>query len=551
MDYTQLPYPKNNLDAQLRYIASEGATELPTPKSTTEAYMDFIARMLVDKFSSVITVVPQLPAVGEEDIIYVAPNTDTETDNLYAEYMWIDGKWEKVGSAMPPITIDWGQINNIPQYFPIDTSLDYDWTGKQTINGQDIITQIEVTNTTTSDTPSLTFTKVGNKYNVEIAFPKTLNGEAINITYDNTTSGLTSDNVQDVIDEIVGLIPILTDLINDNAPSLNTTYSSQKIEELISNIQVISNARDVNYDDTNTQLGATNVQDMLELLFNELKGLIDDNNISSDTTFSSDKILELIEEIKSNVTGVTGNTFEVLNSQWQLDSPSNMYKYTLEHNLGTQKFILDAYTINTKEKATIPVKIIDNNNIELFIENPGDIKINIIVLSNISPTGSNGEVFKINSQDWVQDLDNNYKYTLQHNLDSEDILVDTYFTDTKEKATTPIKILDNNNIEIITNTPNNLTVNISLVNTDNLSSLINIQEKTFNISPQNWVQDVDPYIYKYTLEHNLNAMILECTSKTGNEPFYLVKNIIDNNNIEFYTTEQAQVDVKLIYEVIK
>lgn len=551
MDYTQLPYPKNNLDAQLRYIASEGATELPTPKSTTEAYMDFIARMLVDKFSSVITVVPQLPAVGEEDIIYVAPNTDTETDNLYAEYMWIDGKWEKVGSAMPPITIDWGQINNIPQYFPIDTSLDYDWTGKQTINGQDIITQIEVTNTTTSDTPSLTFTKVGNKYNVEIAFPKTLNGEAINITYDNTTSGLTSNNAQEAIDEIVGLIPVLTDLINDNAPSLNTTYSSQKIEELISNIQVISNARDVNYDDTNTQLGATNVQDMLELLFNELKGLIDDNNISSDTTFSSDKILELIEEIKSNVTGVTGNTFEVLNNQWQLDIQSNMYKYTLEHNLGTQKFILDTYTLNTKEKATVPVKIIDNNNIELFIENAEDIKINIIVVSNISPTGSNGETFKISIQDWVQDINNMYKYTLKHNLNSQDILLDTYLTDTKEKATTPIKILDNNNIQLITNIPNNLTVNISLVNTDNLSNLINIQEKDFVINSQDWVQDVDPYIYKYILNHNLNAIILECSSKSENEPFYLVKNIIDNNNIEFYTTEQVQVDVKLIYEVIK
>ena len=352
MDYTQLPEPKNNMDAQLQYIASGGVTPLPKPLSTTEAYLDFIARMLIDKFNSVITVVPQLPVEGEENIIYVAPNTDTESDNLYAEYMWINGKWEKVGSAISPITIDWGQITNIPQYFPIDTTLDYDWTGKQTINGQDVIDEIEVTNTTTSDTPSLTFTKVGNKYNVEIAFPKTLSDEASNITYDNTTSGLTSNNVQDVIDEIVGIIPTLTDLINDNAPSLNTTYSSQKIDDLLANIKTISKAIDVEYDDDVTLYGATNVQNVLEIIKTKLDELYE--------TKTDTKIQELKTTINAN--------------SWIADN--DLYKYVLNHNLDN-KTIFNIETTVGIDPCILVTKKIDNNNLEIVTTDNIDTNITI------------------------------------------------------------------------------------------------------------------------------------------------------------------------------
>lgn len=63
--------------------------------------------------------------------------------------------------------------------------------------------------------------------------------EADNVKYDNTTSGLTADDVQDAIDEVVTMIP-----------SVPATYD----------------ADDVTYDNTTSGLTATNVQDAIDEL---------------------------------------------------------------------------------------------------------------------------------------------------------------------------------------------------------------------------------------------------------------------------------------------
>ena len=53
------------------------------------------------------TVVDHLPYEGEENLIYLLPLEPTLTgdSNVYAEYVWIDGKWETLGAAA--ITDDW------------------------------------------------------------------------------------------------------------------------------------------------------------------------------------------------------------------------------------------------------------------------------------------------------------------------------------------------------------------------------------------------------------------------------------------------------------
>ncbi|MDU2116202.1 MAG: hypothetical protein E7E84_07655 [Peptoniphilus lacydonensis] len=43
-------------------------------------------------------VVTSLPATGKEDIIYLLKNKN-DTNNVYTEYMWIDGKWEIIGDT--------------------------------------------------------------------------------------------------------------------------------------------------------------------------------------------------------------------------------------------------------------------------------------------------------------------------------------------------------------------------------------------------------------------------------------------------------------------
>ena len=45
-----------------------------------------------------------MPLVGEEGTLYFVPKTDTETSDLYDEYMWINNSWELLGEKQ--ITVD-------------------------------------------------------------------------------------------------------------------------------------------------------------------------------------------------------------------------------------------------------------------------------------------------------------------------------------------------------------------------------------------------------------------------------------------------------------
>lgn len=41
---------------------------------------------------------PEQPETGKENKIYVVPNPDGQGDDIYDEYMWVNGDWEKLGS---------------------------------------------------------------------------------------------------------------------------------------------------------------------------------------------------------------------------------------------------------------------------------------------------------------------------------------------------------------------------------------------------------------------------------------------------------------------
>ena len=47
------------------------------------------------KFRTVV----ELPEVGEENVIYLLPNADSQEQNSYDEYIYTNGAWEKIGSA--------------------------------------------------------------------------------------------------------------------------------------------------------------------------------------------------------------------------------------------------------------------------------------------------------------------------------------------------------------------------------------------------------------------------------------------------------------------
>lgn len=50
--------------------------------------------------------VDTLPETGEDDIIYLVASTKTSEGNALSEYMWLDGKWELIGTTASEIDID-------------------------------------------------------------------------------------------------------------------------------------------------------------------------------------------------------------------------------------------------------------------------------------------------------------------------------------------------------------------------------------------------------------------------------------------------------------
>lgn len=48
---------------------------------------------------------PEQPDSGKENKIYVVPNPDGQGDNIYDEYAWVDGKWEKLGSFKASVNL--------------------------------------------------------------------------------------------------------------------------------------------------------------------------------------------------------------------------------------------------------------------------------------------------------------------------------------------------------------------------------------------------------------------------------------------------------------
>lgn len=120
---------------------------------------------------------------------------------------------------------------------------------------------------------------------------------ADNIAYDNTTSGLTADDVQEALDEIVSEMPTIPstydadDINYDNTTSgLSATNVQDALDEIVSDIPSIPStydADDIVYDNTSSGMTATNVQDAIDELNTDLSGKQDTLTFDNTPTQSS------------------------------------------------------------------------------------------------------------------------------------------------------------------------------------------------------------------------------------------------------------------------
>lgn len=103
--------------ALVGYAKSDGVTEEINAKITealveyvTQAEMDSAIAEAISKASEItISVVDALPEQGQEKVIYFVPSKTSFEKNVKDEYMWIDGKYELIGSTAIDLANYWSK----------------------------------------------------------------------------------------------------------------------------------------------------------------------------------------------------------------------------------------------------------------------------------------------------------------------------------------------------------------------------------------------------------------------------------------------------------
>lgn len=89
-------------------IAAKGYQTAANVKATVEGYGYQTAANVQSAISKAghlsRKVVDALPTTGEDNVIYLVPSASSKTGNVKDEYMWIESKWERVGSSETDLT---------------------------------------------------------------------------------------------------------------------------------------------------------------------------------------------------------------------------------------------------------------------------------------------------------------------------------------------------------------------------------------------------------------------------------------------------------------
>ena len=98
-----------------------GTPTVPTPASDSSnlqiANTKFVINLITEAISKITQfktqVLNELPENGTEGIIYFIPNDETEEINIYDEFIWVNSKFERIGSTKIDLTGYYKEINTI------------------------------------------------------------------------------------------------------------------------------------------------------------------------------------------------------------------------------------------------------------------------------------------------------------------------------------------------------------------------------------------------------------------------------------------------------
>lgn len=75
----------------------------------TKEYVDLEIARVLSEAGIKMKIVEYLPEVGEEKFLYLVPKNDEDEDDIYDEYVYIDKKWERIGSTKVNLTDYWSK----------------------------------------------------------------------------------------------------------------------------------------------------------------------------------------------------------------------------------------------------------------------------------------------------------------------------------------------------------------------------------------------------------------------------------------------------------
>ena len=97
LDLTGLQYLKTKMDE--RYVTSD---DVESAVSTAlETYKQ-----------GIVTIVSSLPSTGEEGLLYLVPDSNASSNDVYITWAWEENSWAQMGSTSLTITVDSTVIEN-------------------------------------------------------------------------------------------------------------------------------------------------------------------------------------------------------------------------------------------------------------------------------------------------------------------------------------------------------------------------------------------------------------------------------------------------------
>lgn len=192
---------------------------------------------------------------------------------------------------------------------------------------------------------------------------------------------------------------------------------------------------------------------------------IDDENISSDKTWSSEKISSEISTIAEDIPRNIAYDKVIATDEW-IQEEDNNYHCIINHNLNTIRIFISAIDNVSKEAILIGYKILDNNNVKISTNSQEEVFVTIVNgNTNIQPTEDSDTKKNIafdkevSEEDWIEEDDLVYT-TISHTLFTEKVFVSAITLDTKDSLDIAYKVISDATVKVIVDNPVNARITV-------------------------------------------------------------------------------------------